>query len=242
MTLVLSLIHPEAIIMGADSRKTERVTPVNFHTFEPIGETKVVWSETTKLFVIPGIGCVSMWGDITRAEKRIGQFLDLMAKQLSSPDMLADALLGFLEREIHAEDGGDLGFHVGGYMPDGSKRLFHVFWGSDVGPEVDPANNPPKFAKYDHSSHWDALYNGNHAIADGVIRFLLALQQEVGIVSWITDHPKEVAARFADFVIRYASRVDPTVGGSTSVAMITPGNRVVLIKNSSDKPIPFLDN
>jgi hypothetical protein len=241
MTLVLSLIHPDAVIMAADSRKTEHLTPVNVETLEPIGETRVEWSETTKLFVIRGIGCVSMWGDITRAEKKIGGYLHAKAEQLAGPSDLADSLLYFLKEEIHAEDGDDIGFHIGGYMPDGSKALYHVFWGGDIGPEVDPNNNPRKFAKYNHSETEVALYNGKHFIADGIIRFLLALQQEVGIVSWITSHPPEIAVRFADFVIRYAARIDSTVGGTAKVAMILPGNRVILITNPTSKPIPFID-
>jgi len=241
MTLLLSMVHPNAIIMAADSRKTEYLTPLNFETLEPIGDTRVVWSETTKLFAVRGIGCVSMWGDITRAEKRIGAYLISIANRVTDPDDLATRLLDFLKREIRADEGDDIGFHVGGYMPNGTPALYHVFYGRDIGPGVDPNNNPQKYEKYPHSQPGEALYNGKHQIADGIIRFLLAMQEEVGVVTWVMNYPPEIALKFADFVIRYASRIDATVGGVSKVALITPGNHVMLVTNSTDKPIPYVD-
>lgn len=214
MTLTLSLIHPEAAIMAADSRKRVELTQVNFETLEPIGDTRVEWDETTKLCVVRGVGCVSMWGDITRAENKISNYLLSEAEKLTGPSDLADSLMHFLREEIHAEDGGDIGFHVGGYMPDGSKALYHVFSGSDIGPEVDPKNNPQKFEKYNHGALGVALFNGKHEIAYSIFQFLLALQNEVGIATWFSNHRPEIAVRFADFVIRYAARIDPTVGVS----------------------------
>ena len=103
MTLVLSLIHPKAIIMASDSRKIEYLTPVDFHTLKPTGGTRVQASETSKLFLVPEVGCVTMWGDITRSEVKIGAYLRSVANELKGPDNLAEKILDFLKEEINPE-------------------------------------------------------------------------------------------------------------------------------------------
>jgi hypothetical protein len=229
MTLLLSLTHPNAIVMSADSRKTTTLTPIDYNTMKPIGASRTEFSTTKKLFPIKGIGCITMWGDLTRIEKKVPTFLQSLS--VSSVEELAEKVLEFLKQEVVKETDEDVGFHVGGYSSDGKQRLYHVFYGKDVGPGVDPNNNPQKFAKYDHSEFL-ALYNGKHEIAHSVISFLLALEKEVGIVKWITQHPLEKAITFSQFILKYASQIDPTVGNEIQTAIITPRNEIE-IKSSS---------
>jgi hypothetical protein len=238
MTLVLSIRHPEAIVMAADSRKTIFSTTVHHETLEPIGATTVAFGEATKLFVLPGSGCVSMWGDITRAEKHISAFLHGLQGKMAGPDELANQIEDFLKHKAHADYGDDLGFHIGGFRSDGQHALFHVFWGMERGPHIVPDDNPRDFKKHDHSSPL-ALYNGQNAIADSMFQFLFSLEQEVGIVTWIANHTIAKTVQFADFVLRYVAKIDPTVGGQINVAVIYPGNRVKLVKNATEAAIPI---
>jgi hypothetical protein len=238
MTLVLSIRHPEVIVMAADSRKTIFSTTVHHETLEPTGQTTIEFSETTKLFVLPGSGCVSMWGDITRAEKHISAFLYGLRGKIAGPDELASHVEDFLKQKAHADYGDDLGFHIGGFRSDGQQALFHVFWGIERGPHIDPDNNPRDFKKHEHFSAL-ALYNGQNAIADGMFQFLFSLEQEVGIITWIANHTITKTVRFADFVLRHAAKIDPTVGGQINVAIIYPGNRIKLVKNATEAAIPI---
>lgn len=237
MTLVLSLIHPNAIIMASDSRKIEHSTRIDFHTSKPIEETKVQASETNKLFLVSGVGCVTMWGDITRV--KIGSYIRSITNQLKGPDHLAEKIFDYLREEVSPENDGDLGFHIGGFKPDGTKALFHVFFGSDIGPDVDPRSNPRKLKKYDHSNTL-AVYNGKHELADTIIKFLLALQQEVGLVSWITSYPPEKVAEFAKFIIKQVAKVDPMVGGTVKVATILPENRIKTMDEQITHSLPVM--
>ncbi|MCP4374127.1 MAG: hypothetical protein GY797_39385 [Deltaproteobacteria bacterium] len=238
MTLVLSLIHPNAIIMAADSRKVDEFISVD-DNFQPIGEPRFESGETKKLFDVSGVGCVTMWGDITRSRLKIDLYLDSIADKLKGPDELADAILKFLKEEVHAEVGGNLGFHVGGFRADGSRALYHCFFGEDIGPDIDPNLNSRKFAKYDHSDAL-AVYNGKHELADNIVKFLLALQKEVGILSWITNYPPEKAARFAEFIIKHVAKVDPMVGGKVKVATIYPGNEIKLVDDRITDSLPIM--
>ena len=82
------------------------------------------------------------------------------------------------------------------------------------------------------------LYFG-FAIADSMFQFLFSLEQEVGIVTWIANHTIAKTVQFADFVLRYVAKIDPTVGGQINVAVIYPGNRVKLVKNATEVAIPI---
>jgi hypothetical protein len=228
MTLLLSLLHKEAIIMAADSRLTTSLTPVDPITLEQTGPKRTEFHKADKLFGITGIGCITMWGDLTRVGQSIEQFLNSLS--VSSIDDLADQLLYFLKKEVDEHSSEDVGFHVGGYRSNGTQALFHVFYGKDVGSDVDPMNNPQKFAKYDHSNFL-ALYNGKHEIAHTFINFLLALEKEVGMVRWITQHPIEKAIQFAGFIIKYASQIDQTIGDDIKIAVIRSDNSVEILTN-----------
>src|SRR3972149_6107355 len=60
----------------------------------------------------------------------------------------------------------------------------------------------------------------------------LTLEKEVGIVRWITQHPLETAITFAEFILKYASQIDPTVGDDIYTAVIKPSNGIEIRANS----------
>jgi len=226
MTLLLSLIHRDGIVMAADSRKTTPYTPRNIETLEPIGETQVAYDRTAKLFHLNGIGVVTMWGDITHTENTINRYMESIYSLLKGPDDLADNLFTFLKETVHENSDDDVGFHVGGFRSDDSKALFHVFYGRDRGPHVDQSNNPQIFHKYDHSDFL-ALYNGNNAIAHTFITHLDHMQQG-GFLTKLTQEPLTNATHFAASLLKNASAYDPAIGGDISVATITAGNIIAI--------------
>jgi hypothetical protein len=213
--------------MATDSRRTTTITQI-----EPIGERRVKYDETNKLFQVEGIGVVTMWGDFTHVEKAVAPHLESAAAGLSGPDDLATNLLEFLKSNVHQNSDHDVGFHVGGYRANGTKALYHVFYGVDRGPYIDASNNPQGFKKYDHSNFL-ALYNGNNAIAHAFINLMFHLER-LGFLKWVTEHPLEKASEFAGLFVRYASAFDPSIGGDVQVATITPNNIVRLCIHRAD--------
>src|SRR5437762_2140088 len=119
MTVIISLPHSKMIIMTADSRKTTKLTRVNFE-LQPISQS-IEYTTMTKVFPVPGAGCVTLWGDdVTRAEHGFPRYLGKHRSTVESIEDLRVLVERYLEDDLQAEqDGADVGFHVGGFAPDG---------------------------------------------------------------------------------------------------------------------------
>jgi len=211
--------------MATDGRKTIELTTADFETLTPIGEKRIEYCNTRKLFHIQNVGCISMWGDFTKIEFPLREYLlKLSSKQLEI-EILADSLLEFLKKNIDATNNNDVGFHIGGYSSNGNPKLFHVFFGVDRGPTINPLNNPQEFKKYDHSN-FVALYNGANDKAHLIINFILTLERELGIVKWITNYNVEVAKKFVELIIKQVSLIEPSVGEEILLAEINKRNEI----------------
>ncbi len=230
--MIISMPHPQMIVMTADSRKQTISTPVDYETFEPIGEPTVEYSSMTKVFPVPGVGCVTLWGEVTRAERGFPAYLTTHVDEVSHVMDLRDLTERYLRDELRAEeDGQDIGFHVGGFM-DRSPKLYHVFYGWD---RPRPEGQEPDYRSYD-SSDALALYNGRNDFVDSIVKLLVQLQSQVGVA--VFEHDPVQRMILADFVTRYISAFTPDVGGEIHTVLITPANKLLHIRNAGGAIIP----
>jgi hypothetical protein len=221
MTVLLSLPHPKMIIMVADSRKITRRTPVDFN-LQPIGDSYTETGTMLKVFPVPGIGCATLWGDVTKVEKGFPEYLRLKRDDIQTVEDFRGLVETYLRDELKADqDGEDVGFHIGGFMPDGISKLFHVFWGLDR-PYIE--GQSPDYRSY-FSSDALALYNGRNDFVEPIIKLLVALQEQVGISIFDDDPVQRIIV--ADFVTRYISQFTGDVGGDIHTVLITPQNKML---------------
>jgi hypothetical protein len=215
--------------MATDGRKTVELMSLDPETLTPIGERRIEYYRTRKLFHIQNVGCISIWGDFTNIELSLRAFLLKLISAQIEIEKLADSLLQFLKENIDPSNNNDVGFHVGGFSADGYPKLFHVFFGVDRGPDINTKNNPQGFKKYDHSN-FVALYNGANDKAYLIINFILTIEQELGIINWITKHSVEIAKKFIELIIKQVSQVEPTVGEEILIAEIGKDNGININK------------
>ncbi len=218
MTLILSIPLTNAIIMGADSRKTTEVKPLSDKIISPT-ELNIEYSEMNKIYKITNIGCITCWGDLTNIQLRLKEFVSTIKPEIKTVQDLAEALYDLLEKNIDKDSNLEVGFHVGGYMND-EPKLYHIFYGRESGESI---NSEMKFKNHDESGV-SALYNGKPKIPHAVIQLLLALEEEVGMVKWLTKHDISMAVSFVEFMIKRATKVESTIGGKIRVVTILPDN------------------
>jgi hypothetical protein len=227
MTVILSFPSSEMIIMTADSRKTTVLNQLDVQLKPIPNTTRVEFTSTQKIFPIPGIGCISMWGDITRSEKSFPNYLSKHLPGLKDVDDLRILVDNYLHYELQAHlDGEDIGFHVGGFALDQKPRLYHVFYGLDR-----PFIHGQKH-DYRAYAHQDllALYNGRNDLVAPIMRLLIDLQEQVGIAIFDNDPAKRLI--LADFVTRYIAQFTPDVGGQIHSALIMPKNFILHVVNN----------
>lgn len=233
MTVIISLPRPQMIIMTADSRKTTRSTEVNYETFEPLGEPRIEYVSMTKVFPVPKVGCITLWGDVTRTELAFPQYLNNNLKQVQTVEDLRSLVDRFLRHELKAEQGDEtVGFHIGGFSNDGTPKLYHTFYGCD---QPRPEGQESDYRSYDHSNVF-ALYNGRTDFVNAIVNLLGALQVQVGIEIFGND-PTQLTV-LNDFVTRYISRFTPDVGGEIHTVVMKPDNAIFYLKNSSGGMLP----
>ena len=101
MTVLISLPHPKMIVMAADSMKTTYVTHRNFD-FNPVGHS-IEYASTNKIFPVPGVGCISFWGELTRASLSFPVFLAEMQADVNNVEDLRAIVEEFLRTVLKAE-------------------------------------------------------------------------------------------------------------------------------------------
>ncbi len=226
MTVLLSLPHPKMIVMCADSRKTVWSTQVDYYTLLPTGKQTIEYASMTKVFPVPGVGCITLWGEVTRAEDGFPYFLQGHLSQVRTIEDSRTLVDHYLRHDLRADEGGeDVGFHIGGFMPGGIPKLYHVFYGWD---RPRPEGQAPDYRSYDHSDFL-ALYNGRNDFVDPIMKLLVELQEQVGVPIFEDDPVQRIA--LADFVTRYISRFTPEVGGEICTVLIEPNNVIISICN-----------
>jgi len=235
MTLIISLLHPNGILMGADTKLTTTYTPVN-DKFIPNGEQTIRYSKSTKFFEIPGVACVTCWGDFTRLHGKI-KILFANYGDFQNVDDLSEKVYQFLLKEIDPFVDEELGFHIGGYMDSKKPKLYHVFYGKDVGLGLDPNTNLQQVKKHDHSDFL-ALYNGQNHIAHEIINSILILEKTLGIIKWITEYDISKAISLIENIMVYASKNDLTIGGNINIVTIDKQNKMNIYTKEQDLTIP----
>jgi hypothetical protein len=207
-------------------------------TYYPDGRT--TYDTTTKSFAFPGIGCVTTWGE--KIHNKIGRFY---YEQKLSPDRysitdLAKITYHYLTNVYNPSDGDldDVGYHVGGFDQSGAPRFFHIFWGFDRPKPLEQQHPDYKFI--DHSK-WNFVYNGRNDIAHAAVTKLIEetkLDEDIQNLISTSDG----AARFCDFIARFAAEMTPEVGAPFYTYIIFPDNSINLISNESLSPFSLEKN
>jgi hypothetical protein len=234
MTLIVTINHPKAIVMSADSRRTEEGftcvgtdEPVPYRTFSTI----------RKIYPIESAGCFSYWGDITRLEVELPKLHhQLDSRPFKNVIELKDWVYYFLHDIVSPDqyDHGPIGFHIGGYDSQGNPQIYHIFWGwqADV---TDFENTHASYHINDHSKDF-IVFNGVPDYARSIYLFLAELEYQVRIKG-IGDYGPVVAARFCDYLVRFTSRYDETVGADIVSDIILPSNKQFIAINATKYPL-----
>jgi hypothetical protein len=232
MTVIISLPHPQMIVMSADSRKTLFLTQLD-NNDQPIGKS-IEFESMTKIFRVDGVGCVTLWGDnVTRVENGFPRYLHKNRTRIQTVEDLRTVIDQYLRDELQPDqEHGDVGFHVAGFMPDGTPKLYHVFWGLNRPPQDDEI---PDYHSYD-SNEFLALYNGRNDFVDPIVKLLVELQTQVGVLIFAEDPIQRMV--LLDFIARYISNLTSDVGGEIHTILIMPGNRMVMVTNLHGSIIP----
>jgi hypothetical protein len=238
MTLILSFPHLQFIVMASDSKKT--VEGTRYYSLETAinqenGESFTDYPSANKVFRIPKVGCITFWGDITRAEISFPSYLNKNANAVQTVDDLRELVDSYLREELCPIEGtdGDIGFHVGGFMPNRTPRLFHIHWVSFT------PNAPHEFGCSDHSNPDEclAVYNRRSDLAHPIMTLLKHLQFQVGVSILDNDPVRRII--FADFLTRYISQLTPDVGHQINTVLISPNNSMLFVRNPDHVILPY---
>ena len=226
MSLVITISHPQGIVMATDSRFIRYLTRVDPITLEPIGGKEEQPYEGQKIFDIRGRGCISFWGEATNTVNQLSTFVSKL-KQSDYINRIAEKFFDYLKNEIKAHEmGTEVGFHIGGFAPDGTRRVYHAFYGFQIGEE----NRGKQYYlnREDDGSKPDrilALYNGQPRITDMLVQFSLLLYDEINNSHKLLANLDD-CVRLAKFVIRFTSKVKdanektPSVGDDIQLRVL----------------------
>jgi hypothetical protein len=224
MTVIISSRLKNLIVMSADSAVT---------TYYSDGSRE--YDEKSKMFVVPGVGCVTTWGE--QIHNKIGRYFrdqELNSDRCSFDDLI-DLTYRYLTEEYRPKDDGldDVGYHIGGFDQDGQPRLFHLFWGFDR--PRPPDQDKASYHRYDHSN-WKFLYNGRNDLADDLVKKLIDQMKE-GVDVRYDPFAPEGLVKFNDFVVRFAAELTQEVGPPFYTTLIFPDNEIKLLRNEGFSPI-----
>jgi hypothetical protein len=231
MTVIISFPHPKMIIMAADSKRKLDVTRRDFD-LRPL-EEHVEYDDMTKVFPVPGIGCVTLWGYVNYAEEGFPAYLEKNISHIQNIEDLRHLVETYLRHDLQADDPGEeIGFHVGGFTPHGEPRLYHIFYGRD---RPSSEGEIPDFHSYPSHDRL-ALYNGRNDFVSPIMNLLTSLQTQVGISVFNDDSVQRII--LADFLTRYISSLTLDVGGEIHTMLIRPDNSIFWVRNEKHLIIP----
>ena len=227
MTIVFTAAAENMISMTADSAIT-----LDFV------DAPREYSTGMKSYAMPGVGCVTTWGDQTL--NHVGRFLNQWDITPATHSVLDLSLLvkEYLKNEFRPHElGCEVGYHIAGFDRTGHPRLFHVFYGFDR--PRPPEQKEMKYEYYIHSPMPGAvqfLYNGREDLAWVVVTAFLEQLRAGNAV-----HPRFAGLSglitLGDFVSRFAAELTPEVGPPFVTRIINPNNEIVTLRNDQLCPI-----
>ncbi len=233
MSLLISITHPEAIIMASD---TKIITMVQEHkvikgVLVPQGKKKPESSQQQKTFAIHGIGALSFWGEATNTPAQIIRFLRYLIIGSDDINSVADKLFIYLKDEIKPD--AEIGFHLGGYDKDKARRLYHIFYGIQIGEEH------KGMAYYKNLEDDGAkpliLFNGKNRYTAEIMMLFKELEKH-RYLTLPSSHSIDENMKFAHALINHTARIIrdyeeiQSVGGSVNIFVIYPDNKIETAK------------
>jgi hypothetical protein len=227
MTIVFTAAFEDIIVMVADSAVT--------YDFD---NGKREYDKRTKSFPIPGVGCITTWGD--QDHNHVGSFLD--GKRIGS-DSHSIQDVAFLVKEYLMKEYRphelrcEVGFHVAGFNWPGHARLFHIFYGFDR--PRPPEQKEMEYKYYLRSlapGQVELLYNGRDDLAWVVVDTLLD-QLHAGGALHTRFAGKLGLVALGDLVARFAAEITPEVGPPFVTQIVNQENEIAVLRNDSLCPL-----
>jgi hypothetical protein len=214
------------LIMANDSR-----------VVRTLGDGTTEMTTGKKSILIGGVGVVTMWG--SRDHNDIVRHLDGLS--LTSEKHTVEDLGREVHRYLtdkyapHTDDFGDTGYHVGGFMPDGTARLYHIYWNTPGS-----GNAQKNAGAYTFELHHLApgqigfMYNGRPDVATNLMQGLITEFHE-GRATTFPWTPSGVC-RLAHFVLRASSEITMEVAPHFMLYVLGPNRRCVRVPLDETKP------
>jgi len=227
VTIVFTFASPAFIVMANDSAVTK--------TFS---DSPPEYSAGRKHFASDGVGVVTMWG--ARDGNRLVATLtdERILAETHTVESLAHRVQRYLIETYEPHDGprDDTGYHVGGYMPDGTPRLFHIFWNAHGS-----GNAASNWGAYTFEIHTPPanvagfLYNGRHDIVNAVIQPFIAELNRSGSSAF--PMTPIGMCRLAHFVLRVGAELTPEVAPPFWIHVLSPKRRCISERADSLSPL-----
>jgi hypothetical protein len=220
MTIVFSGGTDGFLVMANDSAVEKR-----------FDDGRLEYETGGKAYCCDDVGVVTMWG--ARDGNRLISHLQSLNFRSDSQTVedLAHAVHRYLTEVYapHAGDGlEDTGYHVGGFMPDGKVRLFHIFWNAHGS-----GNARTNWGAYTLELHHPPpgtigfLYNGRPDIVSSLMQTLITeINQGKELRFPLT--PSGVC-RLAHFVLRVGSELTKQVAPTFLVHVLSPSRRCIRV-------------
>ena len=231
MSLIISITHPEAIIMASDTRIITTYTTCQDDGEElvPTDNVDKQISDRRKTSKVRDIGCLSFWGEATRTPGYIEQFIGGIIKPDDDVVSASEKLYQYLRNDIRPDD--HLGFHLGGYDRTGLRKLYHIFYSIQIGEE----HKGRDFYKNEEDSgtgdKYKIVYNGEPKYAHQGMALMKELESKGYLVS-PANHTLESCKGLAVSLINHTAKMvkeeaeSQTVGGNIKLLTVFPGNKI----------------
>ncbi len=226
MTVVFTAVSADWIVAAADSAVT-----LDFADHREYETGRKFWA-------IPGVGSLSTWG--ARDGNLIGRKLDAEWSKADgrSVDDLARAAHAYLTSEFQPREHalGDAGYHIAGFMSDGTPRLFHSYF-----------ENPRDSGRQSFYDFQDIaiapgvkqfLYNGRNDLAHTLITLVLD-ELKAGRATRLRVDSVAEACFLAHFVVRIAAEITPEVGPPFLLRVLLPSGESRMLRYETMDRVPL---
>lgn len=226
MTVVFTAVSAEWIVAAADSAVT-----LDFSDHREYETGRKFWA-------IPGVGSLSTWG--ARDGNLIGRKLDMewARPEGRSVEELAGAAHAYLTNEFQPREHalGDAGYHVAGFMPDGTPRLFHSYFQSPSESGREPFYDFQDIAIAPGVKQF--LYNGRNDLAHTLISLVLD-ELRAGRATRLRVDSVAEACFLAHFVLRIAAEITPEVGPPFLLRVLLPSGGARTLRYETMDRVPL---
>ena len=195
--------------------------------FTPIGNKEIEESEQNKTFEIAKIGAISFWGEATNTNLQIRNFIESKVAKDDDINSVAEKFFIYLQDEIQPD--AEVGFHLAGYDKQGIRRLYHIFYGTQIGEEgrgIDFYKNAE-----DDGNKFVILFNGKNRYTSEAMMLFKELEKG-GYLLFPSKRTVEETVDLAVALINHTARIIyeyeglQSVGGHLNIFVVNLKNEI----------------